>query len=399
MKKVIFVTHTLLAGGAEKVLVNLIEKMDKSKYDITVMTIVNDGVYIEEIKKIEGVKYKYIFNAFFKKQRAERGYKNNNIYFKIMNIIWKIYNKILKYTSNKLIHKIHIGNKYDVEISFLEGKPAKLVSSSQNKKSKKIAWIHTDLINFNKSSSAFKNEIEENNCYSKFDEIVCVSEEVKNQFTKKTNINKNVKIIHNIIDMNEIKQKAKEKVTDIKKPNNLLICTIGRLIHEKGYDRLLEVCKKLRAEGHKYTLWIIGEGYQREQLEKYIAKNKLGNTVKLLGYKNNPYKYLKMADIFVCSSRVEGLSTVISEAITLEKVIVTTKCPGVSEILGKDNSFACVTKNNKEDLYQGLKKVLEDTELYKMYSNNIIKKKELLNENNIMEKIEEIINKNSKGMK
>lgn len=66
MKKLLFVVHTLQIGGAERVLLNILKNINKEKYDITVLALVNDGIYIEELKKIEGVKYKYLFNSYFK---------------------------------------------------------------------------------------------------------------------------------------------------------------------------------------------------------------------------------------------------------------------------------------------------------------------------------------------
>lgn len=390
MKKVLILIHTLLPGGAEKVLLNLVKKLDKDKYDITVMMIVNDGVYIDEMKKIKNVKVKYIFNAYFKKQRKENGYKNKGIHSFIMNTIWKGYNLYLKKRDNKKIYSKKIKESYDIEIAFLEGKSAKIISNSPNENSKKIVWIHTDIVNFKKSSQAFKNKQEEVKCYNKFDEIICVSEGVKEKFEDYTKINDKTKVIHNIIDIDEINIKSLELVDDVEPVSGFLFCTVGRLIPEKGYDRLLRVCKRLKDEGNDITLWIIGEGYERVRLQQYINENNLNSYIKLIGYRNNVYKYIKKADAFVCSSRIEGLSTVINEAVILEKPIVTTLCPGVDEILGQEDLYACVTKNNEESLLEGMKKILKDKVAYERYEENIKKKKELFSELEIIKKIEEI---------
>ncbi|MEG1705654.1 MAG: glycosyltransferase [Clostridia bacterium] len=364
MKKVLFLIHTLNGGGAEKVLVNLITHLDKEKYDITVMTIVNEGIYIDKILDIPGVKYKYIFNTFFDKFRKDKEYKYNKYYIKLMNIIWTIYKFIIKYFK---ISKIVITEKYDIEVAFLEGMCAKIIANSNNKEAKKIAWIHTDLNKLTKSSLTFKNKQEEIECYKKFDKIICVSKGVRKQFAKKMGFSDKVIVKLNAINSEEILKLSREKVTDIKKPEGFLIVSVGRLIPEKGYDRLLSIHKRLIEEGIKHTLWIIGDGNDKEILQKYIIDNNLQKTAKLLGFKDNPYSYIKLSDLFVCSSRVEGLSTVLCEAMILSKPIVTTRCPGVSELLGNTNKYAFITKNEEEDLYFGLKLVLTDKEIYNKY--------------------------------
>ena len=367
-KKILFLIHTLNGGGAERVLANIVQHIDKEKFDITVTTIVNEGVYIDEIKKVKGVRYRYIFNSYFKKSRKDSNNRYNQSTTKIMNKIWDAYKWLIKNAFNKITYIMSIRRKYDIEVAFLEGMCAKIISASPNKKSKKIAWIHTDITTLTKSSTTFKNEEEERECYKKFDKIVCVSNGVREAFIKKTGISKNVIRQINPINDKEIITKSEEIIEKVKKSERFVICSVGRLIHEKGYDRLLRCQKKLLDSGLNTELWIIGEGEERKKLEQYIEQEKLGDTVKLLGFENNPYKYIKNSDLFVSSSRVEGLSSVLCEAVILGKVIVTTECPGVSEILGnKGSRGAVITENNEEALYEGLYNIISNKELYKEY--------------------------------
>ena len=118
----------------------------------------------------------------------------------------------------------------------------------------------------------------------------------------------------------------------MKPKDKLLLVTSGRLNNQKGYDNLLEVCNKLNQDKLKYELWILGEGWDRPQLEELIDKYNLYN-VKLLGYKDNPYKYIKMGDLFVCSSRNEGFSLVIGEAVNYQIPIISIDCSGPNELL------------------------------------------------------------------
>lgn len=387
-KKLLFVVHTLQIGGAEKILVNILKYISKRKYDITVLALVDDGVFVDEVKNIEGVTYKYVFKSYFKKARANKESKFHKIATNIMSSIWKRYLKKLKYNSRELYEK-YVDEKYDVEIAFLEGKVSKFVSSSNNKDSRKIAWIHTD-INIG-TNSIFIDDEDEKNCYNTFDKVVCVSREVRNRFIQKTGRDNNVLVQINPVDCLDILEKAKEELT-IKKNNDVpVVCTVGRLVQVKGYDRLLEVHKRLIDEGIMHELWIVGDGVERKKLEDYIRKNKLEKSARLMGYSNNPYKYVKNSDIFVCASRIEGLSTVIVEATILEKVIVSTDCPGAKEILGDDNECGMVVENDAVGIYEGLKAVLTDKELEKKYQENIKKRSELFNLRNSIGQIEDII--------
>ena len=387
-KKLLFVVHTLQIGGAEKILVNILKYISKRKYDITVLALVDDGVFVDEVKNIEGVTYKYVFKSYFKKARANKESKFHKIATNIMSSIWKRYLKKLKYNSRELYEK-YVDEKYDVEIAFLEGKVSKFVSSSNNKDSRKIAWIHTD-INIG-TNSIFIDDDDEKNCYNTFDKVVCVSREVRNRFIQKTGRDNNVLVQINPVDCLDILEKAKEELT-IKKNNDVpVVCTVGRLVQVKGYDRLLEVHKRLIDEGIMHELWIVGDGVERKKLEDYIRKNKLEKSARLMGYSNNPYKYVKNSDIFVCASRIEGLSTVIVEATILEKVIVSTDCPGAKEILGDDNECGMVVENDAVGIYEGLKAVLTNKELEKKYQENIKKRSELFNLRNSIGQIEDII--------
>lgn len=387
-KKLLFVVHTLQIGGAEKILVNILKYISKRKYDITVLALVDDGVFVDEVKNIEGVTYKYVFKSYFKKARANKESKFHKIATNIMSSIWKRYLKKLKYNSRELYEK-YVDEKYDVEIAFLEGKVSKFVSSSNNKDSKKIAWIHTD-INIG-TNSIFIDDDDEKNCYNTFDKVVCVSREVRNRFIQKTGRDNNVLVQINPVDCLDILEKAKEELT-IKKNNDVpVVCTVGRLVQVKGYDRLLEVHKRLIDEGIMHELWIVGDGVERKKLEDYIRKNKLEKSARLMGYSNNPYKFVKNSDIFVCASRIEGLSTVIVEATILEKVIISTDCPGAKEILGDDNECGMVVENDAVGIYEGLKAILTDKELEKKYQENIKKRSELFNLRNSIGQVEDII--------
>lgn len=342
MKKVLFLINSLGGGGAEKVLIDIVNHMNYEKYDITVMTIYDKGIYKNHLNS--EVKYKSIIKV------------KNNFLQRLFGFIFR------NLIPPRIRYNIFIKKQYDVEIAFLEGLPVKVLSYSTNIRSLKLAWVHTNLEKYYWQDHIFKNIKENRDAYLKFDKIVCVSKDSKEGFIKKFNIKNNIFIQHNLIDKENIIKKSTEKIS-YEFPNVFKVATIGRLGKEKGFDNLITACGKLSREGFKFHLIILGEGSERENLEKLIKKFNLENHVKLLGFEKNPYKYIKNSDLFVSSSRVEGYSLAVAEALVLETPILSTKGTGTNDILfgGK---YGMMVENSIEGLYQGLKKIIVDKDYY-----------------------------------
>jgi glycosyltransferase involved in cell wall biosynthesis len=348
--KVLFVIGSLSGGGAEKVLTELVSNLDPLKYQVTVLSIYNKGIYIDQIKK--HATYNYIFNDV-------NISKTRKVYNRIMR-------KVASLLPSRILYRWFVKDTYDVEIAFLEGISTKVVSGSNNKYSRKFAWVHVDLEKQNWTASNYYSLSHEINCYNRFDNILCVSDSVLDAFKRKYRISDKVSVQYNVVNENDIFLKSVDEINDIKLKSKFKIISIGRLAPQKGYDRLLRVHKRLMENGYKYELWILGEGPERNKLQDYIDKNNLKESVKLLGFKSNPYKYLVKTDLFVCSSITEGFSTVATEAIILGVPVVTTDCAGMEELLGK-SEYGLITQNSEEGLFTGLNKILSDKKLYDYY--------------------------------
>ena len=251
--KILFMIGTLLGGGAEKVLLNLVKELDKDIFDITVQTVHDQGIYINEIKQYARYKtiYRTTANSFEEAQKLREFYG----YLDTLN--------------HEEFSKVVIDEVYDIEVAFLEDHSTRIIAYSPNQKSKKIAWVHTDLIAHKGADICFKDFNEHKQCYEKFDQIVCVSEGAKEAFIKKFDIHDSVYVRYNPINEKEIKKKAaipyeKDLGEEFK------IVSVGRLVTEKGYDRLLAIQQKLKELGINCRLIIIGEGVKRKELETFI---------------------------------------------------------------------------------------------------------------------------------
>ena len=126
---------------------------------------------------------------------------------------------------------------------------------------------------------------------------------------------------------------------------------------------MLRVVKQLKEDGCKFKLRFLGEGELYEQLFAYIKENSLHDYVELIGFKKNPYPYIAKSDLFVCSSRSEGYSLVIAEALVLGVPVISTYCSGPNELL-EDGKYGMLVKNSEDGscLYEGLRLLMIDNE-------------------------------------
>src|SRR5699024_509399 len=116
--------------------------------------------------------------------------------------------------------------------------------------------------------------------------------------------------------------------------DEIKIIGVGKLLKNKGFDRILHIAKKLLDEKFPVHVYILGDGPEREALNNYISENKMENQVTLLGYQLNPYKYIAQCDLFVCASYAEGFSTAATEALILGIPVCTVEVSGMREMLG-----------------------------------------------------------------
>ena len=260
-------------------------------------------------------------------------------------------------------YQLHMKDKYDIEVAYLECGTTKILSASTNRRAAKIAWVHCDLsIKMGDVLDSFVQKAAPQ--YRKYDRIACVSQDVLNTYQNLFGPVPPAAVVHNTVDDKLIQEMAAQALPADAIKRKTTLVTLGRLTHEKAYDRLLRVHKRLQQEGFDYDLWILGEGEDRPTLEQYIEKNDLADSVRLFGFRDNPYPFVNAADLLVCSSRYEGFSTFVTEGLILGKPIVTTDCAGMRELLG-DSEFGLITENSEDGLYVGLKQILSSPAQYR----------------------------------
>ena len=375
-QNVLFVMPNLKGGGAEKVLINVLRNFNFKKFDVDLLLIKKTGVHLKNVPKEVNV------ISLTSKNRYENMPGILNVCRrKLVNFYSRFFLKTVM-RMPFLVYRFKLKKSYDVEIGFLQWFTFRIVSNSPLA-SKKIGWIHNDLM---ASAPAY--------CYErdllKLNLIISVSNEVKAKFIERYPATKHIqhKVIYNMLDESLITKMSLEPI-EIPKQKITLV-SVGRFSRQKRFDRLIACLKILIRRGYDIELWLLGEGGLRADLERFSESLFLSDYVKFLGYRENPYKYIRNADIFVCSSDFEGFPLVVGEAMILGVPIVTTDCTGPKEILDYGRSGLVVSKS-EEALADGVMKILESDQLKTHYIKSMKTRKNIFNPVLISRRIGELI--------
>lgn len=330
------------------------------KYDITVFTIYAGGELEKELD--EKVKLKSLYSVSYNSLTNLKKHILEPL--KILFLKKRIYNKKIK-------------EDYDVEISFLEG-PITRLFSVKNDKSNKVAWVHNDISNvFGSGIKAKLKKIIDSKVYSKYKTLVFVSKDNLNKFNEiYPNIKVDKKVIYNYINKDNILEKSSEFDVNEFNEGNKNFLTVARLVPQKGIDRVIEVHSKLIKDGFLHYFYVIGDGPQKDNLEKLIEEKGVKDTFILLGKKENPYPYIKKADYFCLFSRFEGYGMVLEEARILEKEILITDTAAREAVEGYNR--AIIAENTKDGIYNLMKQKIQEENESEIKENEIDKGKEII---------------------
>lgn len=380
MKKVLFVINTLGLAGAEKALIALLETMPESEYEISLYVLTDQGELVHEIpKKVR------ILNASLDETsiHSPEGLKHVQ-----KTAVSRLFGKgrIIKYipylTAESLKMLIHgnlrpdrliwqavadggmrISEHFDTAIAFIEGGSAYFVDRFVSA-DRKIGFIHVDYVKAGYSVSIDRN------CYSRFDKIFAVSNEVRDSFLKVyPRLKDRTGVFENVINAEKIIKASREEGGFEDAYDGLKILTVGRLNEQKGYPDSIEAMKILKDSGIKARWYVLGEGDKRAELTALIGRLGLKEDFLLLGNRSNPYPYYRQCDLYVHCSRFEGKSIAVREAKILGCAVIVSDSNGNREQI-RDRVDGRVIDPKPEIIAETVKELAENSEERRKYGEN-----------------------------
>lgn len=342
MKRVCFLIGSLGKGGAEKVLVDTANTLCCEDLEISIISI--EGGEIHEKELDPKIKYRSMItetNRIFR-----------SIHYRLL---------VHCIPMSWIYRKYFLNEDYDYEVAFLEGLPTRILAQS---KKVNYAWVHTNLKNNFDSVASYHSFSENAECYRRYKRIICVSASARDGFISRFGGSYPVTVRYNLLDEKEVRRKSTEVYQNILQwsKDRTHFVSVGRIVEEKGYDRLVRIAARLKERSRSVCFHIIGSGKEEKALRKQIDQMGLSEYVELNGFCPNPYPYIKNADAFVCSSREEGFSTVVTESLILGTPVITTDCSGMKEQFGEVNC-GIIASNTEDALLKAIENYIQDSEL------------------------------------
>lgn len=382
MKKICFVAECMYCGGTEKSLLSLLQYLDRTKYDITLLLLQKKGDLFSQLP--DDIRVEVIpladdetddllsgrTNALVKSikrgrfitagKKAIRGLKlkmgSKYESERRLNYYLSIENKIAEYPE-----------PFDIVIDYMGyGLFNTFYAARKVKGKKKISWVHFEPNEAMPDFFVFEELLDE------YDHIFCVSQSSQKQILDMMpSLTNKTQVFYNIVNDKDIHEKAQEFTVD--RDDRINILSIGRLDPQKNFDSAISVIDRLIGEGYKLTWNIIGEGWQRPHLENLINNTRhSGGLIHLLGQQLNPYPFLASCDMYFQPSRHEGYCIALAEARAFDKPIIATNFAGALEQL-HNGKTGIITECDNESIYQGLKTLLDSPDMRAHLSDNLAK--------------------------
>ncbi len=377
-KKILFLMPYLNCGGVESTLFSLLEAMDYSKYEITLLLVESKGEFLDRIPA--NVKVRQISipekeqGIFFGKKQKFLQYIKSGKLWKIPSFI--LYN--LKFglsedrTSNAAyFNKISksvpsLDGNYDLAVDYFGYATFTTFYLSEKVNAKvKVSWLHSILSRFN--PQAFLQ------WYEKMDVIFSVSKKVGEDFAHLFPSVKTLRPFYNIIDPDKIRRLAEQGDGFTDDFDGLRILTVGRICEEKGMDLAVESYRRLLSLNYHIRWYLIGGGSDEElsKLKALLKTQREKENFVFLGIQKNPYAYMHQCDIYVQPSRFEGYCTTTNEARILGCPIVMTNVSGAEEqvVCGRTGY---IVDQDASSITHAIEKLILDSTCRKKFRENLL---------------------------
>jgi glycosyltransferase involved in cell wall biosynthesis len=360
-KRILFVNDEMRMGGVARVLNTLMAALPKDQYEVDLLVLHQEGMLLKEIP--EGV---HLLNStpFFKPvdESIDQLMKSGNVPQLASKIRLVLYMKTGMVISRiRKERKKIITKPYDVEVAAKEGFCTIFTAAGDSRR--KINWVLTDysVCNYSQNHMPLVQK-----ALQKIDLNVADSTQALTAYEQVFGVSNGISI-HNLMDVDKVKQGMKAAESDIIPTDTPNLITVARFHPQKGLDRLLEASALAYHNGYRHTLYLIGGGEEEEKLKKQAEGME---QVKFLGYRQNPYRDVADCDLFVLPSLYEGFATIVNESLLAGTPVLMTDVSGAREQIVSEEC-GWVVENSQAALNEGLLKALKNPQALKQMKQNL----------------------------
>ena len=348
--EILFYTSSLGGGGAEKHVQRIANAIQEIGHQVTVAIARSGGSYEQDLsQEIERIV-------------LSEGWLNSSTW-RLMRSVRPLRKYISEHRPDVVCSVMdHVNVRLLRALSGLEDPPPAVISVQNNPERRfgeKAGWRNR-LLHWRMQRS-----------YGNANQVVALSQGVARQLDEMNLADSDrLTVIHNAGLDDEIYETKEFPINERVVPGEPLVIACGSLTEQKGYPYLLDAFHRVRGK-REAKLWILGEGEQREYIESEISALGLEEDVELLGFRDNPFKFMAAADVFVLSSLWEGFGNVVVEAMACGTPVVSTDCPyGPGEIITHGETGLLVSPADSKALAEALLRVLDDRELRERLAEN-----------------------------
>ena len=297
-KKVLFFIPSLAGGGAERVFTSLLQHLNRDRFDLHLAVLQAAGPYMQDLPEDVAVHDLGISRVRYALPRIAR-------------LVWKLRPHTILSTLRHLNLALVLCKPFMPRGTRLLIREAWSVTAPMEEMHQPERW--------NWFCRRF---------YNRADVVLCQSDSMLNELAEHFRLpRKKLVRIYNPIDIGRVRESAEIDGNPLPGPGPHLV-TAGRLSWEKGHDVLLEAMPTVLQSLPNARLIILGEGPRQRELTEQSKRLGLAEAVCFLGFQQNPWRYFRHADVFVLSSRHDGLPNALLEAVALGTPVVATDCPG-----------------------------------------------------------------------
>ena len=333
-KKIVFVTNALWVGGIETALINLLNCIDYDKFDVTLLTL--QAIFDFDMKTKIPASCRLLAIDRERKHSYPNKYKFNRLYHlteksetpslihKLM--MWAM--PLIKWIENRLyiqfVRELMRSESFDTAVIYSDVVAEATIRAIRA--GKYLMFYH---------HGAMRHVYHDRIAYKKCEKIIAVSENQASELQQFVpSAASKIIAIHNLTDVEGIRKKAVADTIEVFDKKKLNIVSVGRVSHEKGMDIAVHVCEKLVKDGFQNVCWwIIGDGPAMQEVRKTVVQTNMEGHIILPGMKENPYPYIRQADLYVQPSRFEGYPMTILEALIIGQPVISTDNNGAKEII------------------------------------------------------------------